>query len=521
MMLFPLLVFMVEFYGVAGDDPKLLGTYTGVLASMFPLSMFITSFFWGWLSDRIGRKPVTLIGGLSIGIGSVLLGFTTDYYMALTIRIVTGLFNNITSMLKCMISEMSGKHLAKGMAYFSVAWTTGTLIGPSLAGILAMPCQQYGHRFPTCEHEDAFLNRFPFFLSFFFFGVFTLCSAIYAALVVPETLKNKKPLGLNKGLRRVLTFRSSAGALRGADGSSPKRTYEDVKYEHLEDPKGKEGLELTEVMSGNGNGNGMDNGHRYEEGREVSDEDEDQGLLSSSAKSAGANEESWFRNRDVQLACFLYGMVALFYVAFEELFPLFGSARVENGGLSLASKDVGIFMSIGGGFTIPYSLLLFPRLVKAKGTLWLVKFGSITCMVLAVFTPFMRLLATQVDHPDEDNQINRSGLGDMSPLLWVVMTVHAILIHVTGTNCFASIIIVVNMASPKAHFGAVNSYGQALASLMRVIGPGSVGLLWTLCGRIKGSTMLQVSLPFVFCGLTALAMFVLALVAPKHLDSRT
>ncbi len=42
MMLFPLLVFMVQFYGIAGDDPKELGKYTGILASMFPLTMFFT-----------------------------------------------------------------------------------------------------------------------------------------------------------------------------------------------------------------------------------------------------------------------------------------------------------------------------------------------------------------------------------------------------------------------------------------------------------------------------------------------
>ena len=83
------------------------------------------------------------LGVFSVGLGSLLLGFTTDYYTALTIRIVSGLFNNMTAMLKCMIAEMAGENQAQAMAYFSVAWTTGTLLGPSMAGILAMPCQQY------------------------------------------------------------------------------------------------------------------------------------------------------------------------------------------------------------------------------------------------------------------------------------------------------------------------------------------------------------------------------------------
>ena len=81
--------------------------------------------------------------------------------------------------------------------------------------------------------------------------------------------------------------------------------------------------------------------------------------------------------------------------------------------------------------------------------------------------------------------VNKSGLQYMSPLLWVVMVLHAIFTHVFGTNCFASVIMVVNKASPPQHFGAVNSYGQALASLARVVGPSAVGWLWTACGSEK------------------------------------
>lgn len=519
MMLFPMLVFMVRFYGVAGDDPKAVGTYTGILASMFPLTMFITSFFWGWVSDRVGRKPVALIGVFSVGTGSILLGFTRDYYTALTIRVVSGLFNNITSMLKCMIAEMSGEHQAKGMAWFSVAWTTGTLLGPSLAGILAMPCQQYGEAFPTCSNEDSLLKKYPFFLSFVGFGSFTLFAGVYAALVVPETLKSKKSLKVSGKLARVLTFTSLYAAKRGALEKEAKyKQLGDLEEDSVSDSKD---IELTPVDE------------KLPSEPEAEDEDEEDGLLSISAKENGGSaavlttqNKGWFNLKEVQIGCFLYCFVALFYVAFEELFPLFGSTRVRHGGLSLASKDVGIFMSIGGGCTIPYTLIFFPRIIKAKGTLWMVKFGSIICMLLSILTPFMRLLATQPgehstpDAADAEREINKSGLGDMSPLLWVVMTVHAIFIHVTGTNCFASVIMVVNKASPKEHFGSVNSYGQALASLARVVGPGTVGWLWTTCARIRGtSVMVEVTLPFIFCGLSAFAMFVLACMAPQHLNS--
>ena len=549
MMLFPMLVFMVQFYGIAGDDHKAVGKYTGILASMFPLTMFLTSFFWGWLSDRVGRKPVVCIGVFAIGTGSILLGFTTNYYMALTIRIVTGLFNNITSMLKCMIAEIAGEHQAKAMAYFSVAWTTGTLLGPSVAGILAMPCQQYGDSFPTCEREDSLFRRYPFLLSFIFFGAFTLFSGVYAGLVVPETLKKKKPLKVSKKIKRVLTFRH----LYVKDIKARNGGLDDVEYKHLvetEDDeenqnqcKAQHDVELTMVTKDDIR-NGKEQGHAKKEenlydgsargtnGNGFSavktyddEESEEKNLLSSNEGFDAACEKGWFWSKEIQISVWLYGMIALFYVAFEELFPLFASAPIELGGLSLASKDVGIFMSIGGGCTIPYTIFLFPRLIKKKGTLWLVKMGGIICMLLALLTPFLGLLASKPEHSletnlDPESQLSKSGLANMGPLLWFVMTVHTIAIHVTGTNCFASTIMVVNKSAPEEHFGAVNSYGQSIASLARVIGPGAVGYLWTVCGGIP-QVFLQVSLPFTFCGLSAFAIFVLALLAPKRLNSNS
>src|SRR2546421_3839640 len=51
-----------------GVDPDRVGLYVGLIASAFALAQFTTNFFWGWLSDRIGRKPVILLGTISTAI---------------------------------------------------------------------------------------------------------------------------------------------------------------------------------------------------------------------------------------------------------------------------------------------------------------------------------------------------------------------------------------------------------------------------------------------------------------------
>ncbi len=51
-----------------------LGYYAGFVESAFALAQFLTIFFWARLSDRIGRKPVLLIGYSAVVSASMRLG---------------------------------------------------------------------------------------------------------------------------------------------------------------------------------------------------------------------------------------------------------------------------------------------------------------------------------------------------------------------------------------------------------------------------------------------------------------
>ena len=63
------------------------------------LSIF--SYFWGWLSDRKGRKPIVVLTVLLIGLSSIIFGFTTNLYFAFCTRLLAGLVNG-----KCLIKNM-------------------------------------------------------------------------------------------------------------------------------------------------------------------------------------------------------------------------------------------------------------------------------------------------------------------------------------------------------------------------------------------------------------------------------
>lgn len=70
--------FMVERFGIAHRKAD-IGFYLGLLTTAFLASQSLTSPFWGWTSDRIGRKPVVLIGTLGTLLGFLLFGLSETY----------------------------------------------------------------------------------------------------------------------------------------------------------------------------------------------------------------------------------------------------------------------------------------------------------------------------------------------------------------------------------------------------------------------------------------------------------
>ena len=76
-----------------GVKPVDVGFWTGTVAAIFSLAEGIAAIPWGSLSDRLGRKPVLLIGLFSTMLSTLLWGFTDSLPMALFIRVLSGASN--------------------------------------------------------------------------------------------------------------------------------------------------------------------------------------------------------------------------------------------------------------------------------------------------------------------------------------------------------------------------------------------------------------------------------------------
>jgi|APGre2960657404_1045060.scaffolds.fasta_scaffold93346_1 hypothetical protein len=89
-------------------------------------------------------------------------------------------------------------------------------------------------------------------------------------------------------------------------------------------------------------------------------------------------------------------------------------------------------------------------------------------------------------------------LGAAAGLLYAVMVVRAI-----GNCCaFTGALILVNAAAHPSQLGAVNGFGQSVASLVRGLGPALGGLLWSSSLALGGAG--HQFLPFAAVSLAAL-----------------
>ncbi|CAJ2638642.1 unnamed protein product [Trifolium pratense] len=187
--LFPYLYFMIRDFNIAKREED-ISAYAGYVGSAFMLGRSFTSIPWGMVADRYGRKPVAIIGIISVIIFNTLFGLSTSFWMAVTTRFLLGSLNGLLGPMKAYCSEIFREEKqALGLSTFSAAWGMGLIIGPALGGYLAQPTVKYPHIFP----KNSFWDTFPYFLPSILISAFAVVVAI-SCIWLPETLHNH-PLG--------------------------------------------------------------------------------------------------------------------------------------------------------------------------------------------------------------------------------------------------------------------------------------------------------------------------------------
>lgn len=190
--LFPFLYFMVRDFHIA-DREEDISYYAGYVGSSFMLGRALTSILWGMIADRYGRKPVVVIGTITVVIFNALFGLCTNFWMAIIVRFLLGGLCGIIGTMRAYASEICRKEYhALGISAVSTSWGIGLVIGPAIGGYLAQPAEKY----PGIFSKESLFGRFPYLLPCLMISLFALVATVIS-FWLPETLHkhNKR----NKG----------------------------------------------------------------------------------------------------------------------------------------------------------------------------------------------------------------------------------------------------------------------------------------------------------------------------------
>ena len=176
----PLLPFYAESFGASAFKIGLLGT-------SFSLMQFLFSPIWGRWSDRIGRKPIILVGLMGSCVSYLGLALSTSLTLLFVSRIIGGIAGaNIPTAQAYIADVTTPENRAKGMGMVGAAFGLGFIFGPAIGGVLS----RFGPQTPM-----------------YFASALCFANFVAAWFLLPES---RSVSDATKGLGRMEAFRHAA-----------------------------------------------------------------------------------------------------------------------------------------------------------------------------------------------------------------------------------------------------------------------------------------------------------------------
>ena len=377
-----------------------VGLYVGSIASSFALAQFATNFFWGWLSDHIGRKPVVLTGTFLTAMSFVAFGFVRTFPQAIAVQAMMGLVNGNQGVVSTCLGEITDRsNQSKAFIYLPVIYGLGGITGPVLGGLLV--------------NKDAVFSvekPYPYFWPNFVAAVLLLVDLVVSMLFLEESLeeaKNLPPLG-----KRVVNLFSWAWQL----ASSHRPTYTRTTSGHYK---------FHRVRNGTAD---------YDEDGTGSEPDSDEDLPTLMPTHDVDLSSSDVLNRDTVLLLSSYLIFQFSNIAYGALYPIFGQARPPRG-RDLSPQEIGISLAFAGAATIVFQLGVFGRIREKAGNKVTYRSCIAGIAVSFILTPWVGY-----KEPNQGHHVLSTGKG----WLWFELGLVLIIKSLAAVGCLTSFLLLVS-----------------------------------------------------------------------------
>ncbi|KAI0477940.1 major facilitator superfamily domain-containing protein [Xylaria cf. heliscus] len=410
--------------------------YAGLLISAFSLTEALMGMYWGGLSDRIGRKPVLILGCLGTMLSMIAVGFATNIWAALLGRAFGGLLNGNIGVIQTMVGELVTKpeHEPRAFAVMPFVWSMGTMIGPAIGGIFADPHQTW----PWIFSRDSWFATFPYLLPNVICAALLFVSILLGWLLLEETHPDMQP--------RVML---------------PDDTYatEETPLLETSDALKQPPVDLRSEMYGSFR---------------------TRGSLSFGSGATCQNEFGRKREPtsifDKRTMAFIVSLSIFTYhsMTYDHLMPIFfedNKARSDDllatafnpfyspGGLGLSMQTVGMILAVNGAIALFVQVVVFPLAAEKIGVFRLFLFVTVLHPVAYLIVPCLVYVPESI----------------LLPAVYFCLTIRNLLSIVL----YPLLLILIKEATPSPDMlGKVNGLAASAGAACRMIAPPVAGYLY-------------------------------------------
>src|ERR1700758_317216 len=138
----------------------------GLLLACYSFMQFLASPVLGYISDRIGRKPVLLVSLIGSAIGYAVMASAVSLTMLCVARIIAGICGASVGTAAAYIADITPpENRSKRMGLIGAAFGIGFVLGPAIGGLL---------------------SQWSVVAPFWFAAVLSILNAVLMWIVLPE-----------------------------------------------------------------------------------------------------------------------------------------------------------------------------------------------------------------------------------------------------------------------------------------------------------------------------------------------